>query len=87
MSKPILFTAFILTAYVAWNEFLFSIIFIQDEAIKPITSGLLVFKDALNTNWGVLMAGLCISALPLIILFIAMQKHFVRGLAEGSVKG
>lgn len=87
MSKPILFTAFILTAYFAWNEFLFSIIFIQDEAIKPITSGLLVFKDALNTNWGVLMAGLCISALPLIILFIAMQKHFVRGLAEGSVKG
>lgn len=87
MSKPILFTGIILTAYYAWNEFLFSILFIQTEELKPITSGLLVFKDALNTNWGVLMAGLVISALPLIIIFIFMQKYFVRGLADGSVKG
>ncbi|WHY00558.1 carbohydrate ABC transporter permease [Neobacillus sp. DY30] len=87
MSKPILFTGVILTAYYAWNEFLFSLIFIQTEEIKPITSGLLVFKDALNTNWGVLMAGLVISALPLIVVFMLMQKYFVRGLAEGSVKG
>jgi raffinose/stachyose/melibiose transport system permease protein len=87
MSKPILFTGVILTAYYAWNEFLFSLIFIQTEEVKPITSGLLVFKDALNTNWGVLMAGLVISALPLIVVFMLMQKYFVRGLAEGSVKG
>jgi raffinose/stachyose/melibiose transport system permease protein len=87
MSKPIMFTGVILTAYYAWNEFLFSILFIQTEEVKPITSGLLVFKDALNTNWGVLMAGLVISALPLIMIFIFMQKYFVRGLADGSVKG
>ncbi|MDQ0200856.1 carbohydrate ABC transporter permease [Neobacillus ginsengisoli] len=87
MSKPILFTGVILTAYYSWNEFLFSIIFIQKEELKPITSGLLVFKDALNTNWGVLMAGLVISALPLIVIFMMMQKYFVRGMAEGSVKG
>ncbi|MDF2787386.1 MAG: transporter permease [Neobacillus sp.] len=87
MSRPILFTGVILTAYYAWNEFLFSLIFIQTEEVKPITSGLLVFKDALNTNWGVLMAGLVISALPLIVVFMLMQKYFVRGLADGSVKG
>jgi raffinose/stachyose/melibiose transport system permease protein len=87
MSKPILFTGVILTAYYSWNEFLFSVIFIQTEELKPITSGLLVFKDALNTNWGVLMAGLVISAIPLIAIFLMMQKYFVRGLAEGSVKG
>ncbi|ASS92441.1 carbohydrate ABC transporter permease [Aeribacillus pallidus] len=87
ISKPILFTGVILTAYYSWNEFLFSIIFIQTEELKPITSGLLVFKDALNTNWGVLMAGLVISALPLIIIFIMMQKYFIRGLADGSIKG
>jgi raffinose/stachyose/melibiose transport system permease protein len=87
ISRPILLTAFILTAYFAWNEFLFSLIFIQDDAIKPVTSGLLVFRDALNTNWGVLLAGLTISALPLIVIFIFIQKYFVRGLAEGGVKG
>ncbi|PGV51362.1 carbohydrate ABC transporter permease [Bacillus sp. AFS037270] len=87
MSRPILFTGVILTAYYAWNEFLFSILFIQTEDVKPITSGLLVFKGALSTNWGVLMAGLVISAIPLIAIFLMMQKYFVRGLAEGSVKG
>jgi raffinose/stachyose/melibiose transport system permease protein len=87
MSRPILFTGVILTAYYAWNEFLFSILFIQTEDVKPITSGLLVFKGALSTNWGVLMAGLVISAVPLIAIFLMMQKYFVRGLAEGSVKG
>jgi len=87
MSRPILFTGVILTAYYAWNEFLFSILFIQTEDVKPITSGLLVFKGALSTNWGVLMAGLVISAIPLIVIFLMMQKYFVRGLAEGSVKG
>lgn len=87
MSRPIMFTGVILTAYYAWNEFLFSILFIQTESVKPITSGLLVFKGALSTNWGVLMAGLVISAIPLIAIFLMMQKYFVRGLAEGSVKG
>lgn len=87
MSKPIMFTGAILTAYYSWNEFLFSIIFIQSQNLKPITSGLLVFKGALSSNWGVLMAGLVISAVPLIIVFLFMQKYFVRGLAEGSVKG
>ena len=87
MSRPIMFTGIILTAYYAWNEFLFSILFIQTEDVKPITSGLLVFKGALSTNWGVLMAGLVISAIPLIAIFLMMQKYFVRGLAEGSVKG
>jgi raffinose/stachyose/melibiose transport system permease protein len=87
LSKPIMVTAMLLTAYWAWNEFLFANIFIDSDSVKTITSGLLTFRDALYTNWAVLMAGLVISALPLIILFIFLQKHFVRGLANGGVKG
>nr|WP_256257649.1 MULTISPECIES: carbohydrate ABC transporter permease [unclassified Paenibacillus] len=87
MSKPIIWTTVLLTAYWTWNEFLFAIIFIDSDSVKTITSGLLAFRDALYTDWGVLMAGLVISALPLVLLFIFMQKHFVRGLAEGGVKG
>lgn len=87
LSKPIMVTSVLLTAYWAWNEFLFANIFIDSDSVKTITSGLLTFRDALYTNWAVLMAGLVISALPLIILFIFLQKHFVRGLANGGVKG
>ncbi|WP_370297764.1 carbohydrate ABC transporter permease [Ammoniphilus sp. YIM 78166] len=87
LSLPILFTSGILTAYWAWNEFLFAIIFVDSDANKTITSGLLAFRDAMYTDWSVLMSGLVISALPLIIVFILMQKSFIRGLAEGGVKG
>jgi raffinose/stachyose/melibiose transport system permease protein len=87
MSIPIILTATILVAYYAWNEFLFAIIFIDSDKLKTIPAGLMSFKDALSTDWGVLLAGLVISALPLVLLFIFMQKYFIRGIAAGSVKG
>lgn len=87
MSLPILMTTIILTSYYAWNEFLFSIIFIDSDKYRTIPAGLMNFRDALSTDWGVLLAGLVISSLPLIILFIFMQKYFIQGMSDGSVKG
>ena len=87
MSRPILVTCMILTAYYAWNEFQFSVIFIDSEKFRTIPSGLMTFRDALATNWGVMLAGMVISAIPLIALFIALQKQFIRGMTAGSVKG
>ncbi len=87
MSKPIIFTTIMLTAYYAWNEFLFAIIFIDSDRLKTIPSGLMNFRDALQTNWGVLLAGMVISAIPMIILLTALQKHLVRGMSEGALKG
>lgn len=87
ISKPILLTCAILVAYYSWNEFLFSIIFIDSRAFKTIPSGLMVFRDALNTDYALLFAGLTISAIPLILVFIAMQKQFIRGMTAGAVKG
>lgn len=87
MSKPILLTCTVLVTYYAWNEFLFSIIFIDSEKLKTIPAGLMNFRDALQTDWGVLLSGMVIAALPIIIMFIFMQKYFIRGMAAGSVKG
>src|SRR5699024_161481 len=55
MSKPIIFTSIILSAYYVWNEILFAVIFIESDELKPISAGLLAFRDALKTDWGVLM--------------------------------
>ena len=87
MSKPILLTCTILIAYYAWNEFLFAIIFIDSDKFRTIPAGLMNLRDALQTNWGVLLAGMTISSTPLIVLFLSMQKQFIRGMAAGSVKG
>ena len=87
MAKPILLTCCILIAYYAWNEFLFAMIFVDSESLKTIPTGLMNLRDALQTDWGTLLAGMTISALPLIILFFCMQKHFIRGMTAGAVKG
>lgn len=87
MSRSILLTASVLTAYHAWNEFLFAIIFIDSDRLKTIPSGLMNFRDALMTDWGVLVAGLVISAAPIIVMFIVAQRYFLSGFAAGAVKG
>lgn len=87
MSKPILLTTIVLTSFYAWNEFLFATIFIDSDILRTIPSGLMNFRDALRTDWGVLLSGMVIATIPMIVLLILIQKHLVRGLSEGSVKG
>jgi len=87
LSRPILATTAILTAYYSWNEFLFAIIFIDSDRYRTIPAGLMSFRDALQVNWGPLIAGMVIASLPLIIFFLLAQKQFIRGMTVGAVKG
>ena len=87
LSKPIISTLIIMTAYYAWNEFVFATIFIDDSSLRTIPIGLMTFRDGLMTEWGVVLAGMVIACLPIMILFLLMQKNFIRGMAAGSVKG
>lgn len=87
LSLPIVMTATVLISFFAWNEFLFSLVLLDDDSLKTIPTGLLAFRGAVSTNWGVMLAGLTISAAPIILLFLFTQKYFIRGLAEGGVKG
>ena len=87
MSRPVLATGAILVSYYAWNEFLFAIIFIDSKRLKTIPAGLMNFRDALQINWGPLLAGMAMSAMPLVIFFLFMQKYFIRGMFTGAVKG
>ena len=87
LSKPIISTVIIMTAYYAWNEFVFATIFVDSSKLRTIPVGLMVFRDGLMTEWGVVLAGMVISCLPIIVLFLLMQKSFVRGMTAGAVKG
>lgn len=87
LSKPIISTVVIMTAYYSWNEFIFATMFIDSSKRQTIPVGLMVFSDGLMTNWGVVMAGMVIACLPIVLLFILMQKSFIRGITAGSVKG
>lgn len=87
MSKPIIATSALLAARVFWNEFMFALVFIENDRLKTIPVGLMNLKSNLATDWTVLLAALATSALPIIILFLVLQKYFVRGLTMGGVKG
>lgn len=87
VSKPILASCALLAVMSFWNEFMMAMIFTSDNSIRTIPLGLATLKGTLQTNWGALIAGLVISAIPVIALFIAFQKQFVRGLTAGGVKG
>ena len=70
----------------SWNEFLYSLIFLNSNSTKTITSGLagMVMGDILL--WGDIMAASFIAILPVFIVFLCLQKNFIQGLAAGSVK-
>ena len=84
--KPAVIAVALLNLVYAWNEFTFSINFVSDEYFYTIPIGIMSFSQALYTNWVVLLAGIVLSIIPVLIVFIAFQKYFVTGLTAGSVK-
>jgi raffinose/stachyose/melibiose transport system permease protein len=87
MSKPILATGALLAAMSCWNEFMFALVFIESDKYKTIPVGLMNLRGSLSTDWTILMAGLTLSVLPMIIIFLVFQKQLVRGITSGGVKG
>lgn len=86
MCRPILVSAALLQALFAWNEFVFALAFISDDALKTLPVGLMSMQTRLTTDWPVLFAALTIAALPMILLFLVGQRQFLRGLIEGVGK-
>lgn len=86
LSRPILVSAALLQALFAWNEFLFALVFISTREAKTLPVGLVDMQSRLLTDWPVQFAGLTMAALPMIILFLIGQRHFLRGLTDGIGK-
>jgi raffinose/stachyose/melibiose transport system permease protein len=87
LSKPILASAAIMTLLFSWNEFLFALVFVEKMSLKTIPVGLINFKGQLRTDFVSILAGVAISMIPVVALFLAMQKSFIKGLTAGSTKG
>ena len=81
----IMATTFLCTIF-SWNNFLFGVI-LNGRATQPVTVGILAFKSYEAILWGQMAAASVITALPVLILAIVIQKYIVRGLSLGAVKG
>lgn len=87
LSKTILAVMAINTFLGSWNNFFWPFLVTSKEEMYTIQVGLKTFKFANGTLLSPMMAGACISAVPMFILFFALQKYFLEGVTVGAVKG
>lgn len=87
LMKSAIVTLGMLTAIGAWNDFISPYLFLTNKSMRPLTAGLYLFFGEYFTNWTVLSAGIIITALPLIILYVFVQKFIISGVMSGAVKG
>ncbi|WP_034333381.1 carbohydrate ABC transporter permease [Bacillus sp. J37] len=87
MSRPAIATVTILNFIHCWNEFSFALVLINDESLKTIPLGLANFAGQYNTNYTGQMAGLTMVIIPTILLYVLLEKHIVKGMTAGAVKG
>lgn len=87
ISKPGIASVALLSAVFVWNDYLVSASFVSQERHRMLSPGIYNYITSYGIQWGQLMGGVCMAVIPIIILFICLQKQFVAGLAAGAVKG
>jgi ABC-type molybdate transport system permease subunit len=85
---PGLITTALLTFFVCWNEFFAALILISDQSKFPLPVALtLIASGNLNTlNWGVLQAGVLVTVVPCIVIYLLLQRYYIGGLLAGALK-
>ena len=85
--KPIVVTLAVLTFLGAWNDFMWPLIVLTDHDVQTLPVALAALSREHVQDVELMMAGAVITVLPVLLLFLALQRHYVQGLLVGSVKG
>ena len=84
--KPVIVTVIILTGVTAWNDYQFSLYFLQSPRITSVTLAVSGFFAQVNSNTGAAAASAAIGVIPLVVLFLILQKYFIKGMVDSAVK-
>lgn len=87
LSKPALSTLTIFTFVNTWNDYLGPLIYLKSESKKTIQLGLKMFISQYSSDYGLIMAGSVLSLIPVLAVFLCLQKYFVEGVASTGLKG
>jgi multiple sugar transport system permease protein len=87
LSKPAIATLTIFTFVNTWNDYLGPLIYLKTAERKTIQLGLKMFINQYSSDYGLIMAGSVISLIPVLIVFLCLQKYFVAGIANTGIKG
>lgn len=85
--KPATATVAVLNVLGIWNEFTLSFLLLQKPSKMTITVATYTFKGEYHTNWPSMFAGLFIAVVPIVVLFLSVQKYYIRGITAGALKG
>jgi ABC-type glycerol-3-phosphate transport system permease component len=87
LSKPVVITVAIFSFMATWNDFMGPLIFLNSESLWTLQLGLASFMGLVASDWHLLMAGSVIVLLPVLIVFLALQRYFVSGIVATGLKG
>jgi ABC-type glycerol-3-phosphate transport system permease component len=87
LSKPALVAVAMYAFVIAWNEFLFALVFTNGLARRPLSVALAFFIDEAGIQWGELMAASVLMSIPAVLVVGFSHRFLVRGLSDGAVKG
>ena len=87
LALPGLVATSIFTIILTWNEFLFAMFLLNNTDVMTLPAGISTFITQYKTNWGALTAAASVSILPVLIFSFLVQKHLVKGMTMGAVKG
>jgi len=87
LARPALIVLAIFTFVGEWNSFLWWLLFTNSSTMRNVQVGLATFRYEYNTDYGAILAGALLAALPVAILFFSFQRFFQRGLTIGALKG
>jgi len=87
LSTPALVTVALLTFNERWNDYLYSLIMVTKDAMRTVQVGMAVFQSEESTEWSLLMAASTFVTIPVIVLFLFVQKRFIDGVMMTGIKG
>lgn len=87
LARPALGVVALLTSLSAWNEFLLAYLVFSRHELMPLQRGLLAFHGTHLTEYPLLMAGMVISIVPIVLVYVVMQRYIIQGITAGAVKG
>lgn len=85
--RPVTATVAITSSVSIWNDFFIPLIFLQREGMQTLPLAIYNFVGQFNNNWSLIFASVVISSLPLVVIYLFLQRYFIKGIAAGALRG
>ena len=86
LAKPALAVLVIFTSLAVWNEYILAFLIFSSQRLMPLQRGLMIFQGAHITEYPLLMAGMLITLLPIVVVYLLMQRYVIKGITAGALK-